>query len=176
MIANLLAGLMIQGAPAVLPPSECVYHAVPADRRLEIGQLLVARKTKELSAATLAATDQCAKQYRWSSEQALSANSYAALRMGAEAIAYELGHNGWADHGLAAVNALTGEQRAMLAGTGTDKDNKVFAAVLAHMESAGTGVAAVLRRTEDPEKLQRFVLMVKFLALARMQQDRVTPS
>ncbi len=176
MIAGLLAGLAIQGAPTASPPSECIYHAVPADKRVGIGQLVLTRRTQEVAEATLAATDQCAKQHRWSSERAVNANGYASLRMAAEAIASGLGHSGWADQGLAAVNALTGEQRAGLAGTGADKDSKVLSAVVAHMDGAGAGVAAILLPTEDPGKFQRFVLMVRFLALARMQQERLSPS
>lgn len=176
MIAGLLAGLAIQGAPTASPPSECVYHAVPADKHVGIGQLSLTRKTQEIAAATLPATDQCARQYRWSSEQAVNANGYAVLRMSAEAIASEFGRSDWANHGLAAVNALTGEQRAALVENGGDKDNKIFKAVVLHMEGAGAGVAAELLRTGDEAKATRFLLMLKFLALARMQQDRLSPS
>ncbi len=171
MIGSVLAGLLMQAESP--RPSECVYRVVPVERRVAIGRMVMPRETADVAAATLAATDQCVGQYSWTTEQALHANGYAAMRMAAEAIAYELGHDSWANQGLAAVNALTGEQRAALAGTDTDRDNEVFRTVVAYMEGAGAGVAVVLLRTDNTESLRRFVLMVKFLALAGIQQDRL---
>jgi hypothetical protein len=160
-----LAAQQPMGAP------DCILSAIPEAQRSSIGEAILAKRAKEAAdnAALFRATDDCARKYRLSTERALHANGYAAMRMAAETLARKLGHPEWAGYALVAVRERPRAQREALAGTGSG--GAEFELVLQRMIHQDRTIGATLQ-SWDKEPLERFVLMVKLFAVAEVERDK----
>lgn len=165
---------MAGAAATPVTAAECIYSGTPATDRDRIGGLVLTMKAGS-DARLLKTVDACARRYRWSVDRTLNANGYAMMRMGAGHLARLLGQPKWATSALTAVQALTPAQRERLGGTGSDTDNEVFKIVLARMLKPHPDLADRLKAASN-EGLTRFVLLVKFIALAELERAKAIAS
>ena len=170
-----LSALLFGLAQQPIEATECVNFSVPNEQRAQIGEAILERRPKDAatSAALSKATDDCARQHRWSAARALNANGFAAMRMAAEAAARQLGYPEWADIALATVRERSPAQRENLANTGTGAAE--FELVLMRMVHQDRRIASTIQ-SSDAAYMEKFVLMVKLLAVAEVERDQALAS
>lgn len=160
--------LMLQSAS----PGDCVYEAVTPDVRASIGDAIIARRPRsaaDIDALTIA-VDRCARPERWSVDSALHANGSAAMRFAADTLARQLGHPTWSHTALAVLRTRPLGQIRNLAKTGSG--DAEFELVLTHMLHADPEIGDELKGASK-ETLEKFILMVKLLAVAEVERNAI---
>jgi len=151
------------------PADDCIYEAVSVEDRQAAGEAVLDRRTQAAANLTLPATNRCAHDNRWSTQQTLQRNGYATMRFAADVLAARLGKPEWSASALRAVRERPLDQVRILAGTGTDTGNAEFRLVLARMIGADPSLPDTLKGL-DTAKLQSFALMVKLVAVAEVSR------
>ena len=149
------------------PSDDCIYDGILGSDRQAIGQAVLAKDTAAAADLTRPATDRCAREHRWSTQQALQMNGYAAMRFAADALAGKFGRPGWSSSALHTIREWPLDRVRTLASTGTDTDNAAFKLVLSRMiERDRTLPDAV--KAMDKADLESFVLIIKLNAVAEL--------
>jgi hypothetical protein len=152
--------------------ADCVYDALPLAQRSSIGEAMLAKRSLDHAdtGAMIKAIDKCAPSKGWTTEGALHANGYAAMRSAADVLAGRLGHLPWSATALRVIRALPPEQMQSLAGTAPG--NAEFKLVLTNMIAEDRSVATSLNGASD-EVFTSFILMVKMIAVAEVERRKI---
>lgn len=149
------------------PSDDCIYDGISISDRQVVGEAVLAKRTQTVADLTMQATNQCARENRWSVEQTVKLNGYASMRIAADRLASKLGKPEWSSIALRVVRNRPFDQVKNLASTGGG--GAEFELVLAHMIGVDPSLPDTLQDM-DNSNLEAFVLMVKLVAVAEVSR------
>ena len=151
------------------PADDCIYEAVSAADRHAIGEAVLAKQRDKIADLILKATNSCAHDNHWSTQETLQRNGYATMRFAADVLASRLGRPELSGSALRAIRQRPLNQIKILAGTGTDTGNAEFKLVLERMIADDPTFFDTMKNL-DTSQLNAFVLMVKLDAIAEISR------